>query len=92
MREFRTPGSVRGAPGNGRPYRDNPRKTASIGIRMYILLFAHYNRDMCPVTGSHFVLPNILRRPASWQLLTSSTIVSAEAGEERGGGDRKSVV
>ena len=22
MREFRTPGSVRGAPGNGRPYRD----------------------------------------------------------------------
>ena len=27
MREFRTPGSVRGAPGNGRPYRDSLAKS-----------------------------------------------------------------
>ena len=49
MREFRTYGSVRGAPSNGRPYR-NPRPSAAIqpfaesGPSMALLLSRNHSQ------------------------------------------------
>lgn len=45
MRECRTYGSVRGAPGNGRPYRDSERVwlAGSAGFSYYVGRFPSYN-------------------------------------------------
>ena len=38
MREFRTPGSVRGAPGNGRPYRDISPSTQTQMVLLWLTM------------------------------------------------------
>ena len=41
MREFRTYGSVRGAPGNGRPYRDQVPLQLRYPILQYMVLHSN---------------------------------------------------